>query len=125
MSVTELLPEDRFLILACDGVWDCMSCQQAVRTRTSRHTHTVFIDRSHLMLCASLQCDFVSERLDLGVSVKDIVEQALRHCIAEDPRKSGGIGGDNMTFMVVLLHQSTEPQLSSTSLSARADGEKS
>eukprot|EP00607_Mallomonas_marina_P008904 CAMPEP_0182423004 /NCGR_PEP_ID=MMETSP1167-20130531/8875_1 /TAXON_ID=2988 /ORGANISM="Mallomonas Sp, Strain CCMP3275" /LENGTH=451 /DNA_ID=CAMNT_0024601573 /DNA_START=106 /DNA_END=1461 /DNA_ORIENTATION=- len=78
VSVTQLKAEDKFIIIACDGVWDCLSCQQA--------------------------CDFVSERLTNGHTLKEIVEQGLKHCIADDPRKSGGVGGDNMTLMIVLLN---------------------
>jgi hypothetical protein len=25
-------------------------------------------------------------------------------CVADDPRKTGGLGGDNMTFIIVDLH---------------------
>lgn len=32
-DVTEILlqPDDKFIILACDGIWDCLSNQQIVR----------------------------------------------------------------------------------------------
>ena len=46
-----------------------------------------------------------------------LYEQALKHCVAEDPRKSGGIGGDNMTFMVVVFDRrpaSTSPSPSAS-----------
>jgi hypothetical protein len=49
------------------------------------------------------QCDFVKARLVQRKSLQTIAEEALAHCLAEDPRKSQGIGGDNMTFMVVAL----------------------
>lgn len=78
ITVTTLAPDDRFMILACDGVWDCLTCQQA--------------------------CDFVTTNLDAGVPLKELVEKMLLRCVAEDPRKTGGIGGDNMTSMVVLLN---------------------
>ena len=26
----DLTPADRFIVLACDGIWDCMTNQQAV-----------------------------------------------------------------------------------------------
>ena len=77
VTVTMLTPQDRFFILACDGIWDVMSCQEI--------------------------CDFVSQRLDSGLSTVDIVKQVFDHCIAQDIKTSGGIGGDNQTCMIILL----------------------
>jgi len=67
---------DEFLVLACDGVWDCMSNQQVV--------------------------DFVRERMRT-TALSDICEQILDHCIADDPKTTGGIGGDNMTIIIASL----------------------
>jgi len=77
VTVTTLGPQDRFFVLACDGVWDVMTCQEI--------------------------CDFVSERLDQGISTVDIVKQVFDHCISQDIKTSGGIGGDNQTCLIVLL----------------------
>eukprot|EP01034_Spumella_vulgaris_P024361 gene24361-30690_t len=79
ISVTTIEETDRFFILACDGIWDCLTNQQAV--------------------------DFVRERLDQGMDVTKIVHEVCNHCVAADPRQSTGIGSDNMTCMIVLLHQ--------------------
>jgi len=67
---------DEFIVIACDGVWDCMTNQQV--------------------------CDFVKERL-LSMPLDKIAEDILDHCIADDPRNTGGIGGDNMTAIIVRL----------------------
>jgi len=67
---------DEFLILACDGIWDCLTNEQAV--------------------------EFVRERIDskppteIGVEMLDTI-------VSEDPRVTQGLGGDNMTVMIVDL----------------------
>eukprot|EP00798_Chlamydomonas_sp_ICE-L_P030876 gene30876-35920_t len=73
----ELLPEDRFFVLACDGIWDVMSNQDCV--------------------------DFVFARLDQGMSPCEASTALLDACLANDPKQARGIGCDNMTALVVLL----------------------
>lgn len=65
-----------FCILACDGIWDVLTEQQAV--------------------------DFVYKRLQRGVAVEQIVTQMCDACLANDTEGTGE-GCDNMTAMVVLL----------------------
>ncbi|CAE7235069.1 unnamed protein product [Symbiodinium pilosum] len=77
--------DDEFLLLACDGIWEAISSQDAV--------------------------DFIKERLR-GVSgakapLSTIMEELLDHCFAPDLISSGGIGGDNMTALLVLLQPGT------------------
>ena len=107
VRVHTLTADDEFLVLACDGVWDIMSNQQAV--------------------------DFVRDRID-SVSLSAIAEQMFDHCISDDPKAtqggcspsyqplvsatrrlrrvpvllptrpafpSPGLGGDNMTALIV------------------------
>ena len=63
-----------FIVLACDGVWDVMTCEQCVQ--------------------------FIYERL-ANVPMGQIVEQLLDHCLAKDVSTSGGLGCDNMTCVVL------------------------
>ena len=77
LTVTQIRADDEFIVLGCDGIWDCLTSQQCV--------------------------DFVRERLQRGLSNRKIVEEVFDHCISEDPRKTQGIGGDNMTCIIVKL----------------------
>jgi hypothetical protein len=40
--------------------------------------------------------EFVAQRMS-RMSLSKIAEAILDHCIADDPKKTGGKGGDNMT----------------------------
>ncbi|KAG9157541.1 hypothetical protein Leryth_023965 [Lithospermum erythrorhizon] len=68
----ELNNDDEFLILACDGIWDCMSNQEVV--------------------------DFVKEQLNSENKLSTICEMVFDRCIAPT---SGGDGSDNMTMIIV------------------------
>jgi serine/threonine protein phosphatase PrpC len=70
---------DEFIILACDGIWDVLSNQEAV--------------------------DFVRERLLAGKSPREIAEEACDRCLAPDTSGCGK-GCDNMSIIVVVLQNS-------------------
>lgn len=72
-----LMPEDKFFVLACDGVWDVMSNQDCV--------------------------DFVSQRLEQGMTPVEAASALLDACLANDPKEARGVGCDNMTAVVVQL----------------------
>ena len=76
VSAVDLAPGDRFLLLACDGIWDICTCQEAV--------------------------DLVAGWLDAGSSPADAACRLCDHCLAPD---TGGCGKgcDNMSALVVLL----------------------
>uniref|UniRef100_A0A1I7Z135 protein-serine/threonine phosphatase n=1 Tax=Steinernema glaseri TaxID=37863 RepID=A0A1I7Z135_9BILA len=77
VKIEQLKPEDSFLVVACDGIWNSMSSQQVV--------------------------DFVKERLDNGGELKYICEEICRHCLA--PSTEGdGTGCDNITVIIVKLN---------------------
>ena len=79
VKVVRLEASDEFLLLACDGVWDVMTSQQCV--------------------------DFVRERIAKGMALEEIVSEIFDACISEDPKTTGGLGGDNMTAIIVRLKQ--------------------
>ena len=93
ITVTKIEPTDRFFILACDGIWDCLTNQGA--------------------------CDFVTEKLDMGLSPPEVMAQMCKHCLADDPRHTAGIGGDNMTALLVLLNEDGVSVSSSSSSHSR------
>ena len=69
-------PADEFIILGCDGIWDCLTNEKAV--------------------------EFVRSRLD-RMTPTEIGTEMLDTIISDDPRATQGIGGDNMTVMIVDL----------------------
>lgn len=71
-----LTPQDEFLVLGCDGIWDCLTNEKAV--------------------------EYVRTRIDFRTPTQ-IGAEMLSDIISEDPRSTQGIGGDNMTIMIVDL----------------------
>lgn len=69
---------DEFVIIACDGVWDVVGNQDAV--------------------------DFVRQRLGQGRrQLSSIAEELLDHCVSPDLSKTKGLGGDNMTAIIIVF----------------------
>ncbi|ACI65304.1 predicted protein, partial [Phaeodactylum tricornutum CCAP 1055/1] len=77
-DITQILlePRDEFVILGCDGIWDCLTNEQAV--------------------------EYVRQRIETKTPA-EIGTEMLDDIISVDPRVTQGIGGDNMTIMVVDL----------------------
>ncbi len=56
--VEDITSDCDFIVLACDGVWDCMTNQEV--------------------------CDFVGQRLDKGVKLSKIIEEIFDNIVATD-----------------------------------------
>lgn len=66
--------KDKFMFLACDGIWNSMNNQEVV--------------------------DFISERLKSEMPLKTICEELFNHCLAPNTEGDGS-GCDNMTCILV------------------------
>ena len=79
VMVESIGPNDEFLLLACDGVWDVMSNQQAI--------------------------DFIRQRMGPDTTLSQVTSELVDACMAADPKETRGIGCDNMTAMIVELNK--------------------
>ncbi|XP_061364370.1 probable protein phosphatase 2C 60 isoform X1 [Gastrolobium bilobum] len=75
INTVDLCDEDEFIVLACDGIWDCLSSQQLV--------------------------DFVRQQLLLETKLSAVCERVLDRCLS--PSIAVGEGCDNMTMILVLF----------------------
>ncbi|KAH7444971.1 hypothetical protein KP509_02G100100 [Ceratopteris richardii] len=75
IQIVERTEEDEFLVLACDGIWDCMTSQGVV--------------------------DFIHENIREAPSLSSVCEKILDRCLA--PTRTLGEGCDNMTLIIVQL----------------------
>jgi protein phosphatase 2C family protein 2/3 len=77
ITMHQITEEDEFLVLACDGIWDCLSSQQVV--------------------------DFIRLKVSEGKDLNEIGEEMCEHCLAPDTSSGAGIGCDNMTVLIVAI----------------------
>lgn len=81
----QITEDDEFVVIACDGIWDCLTTQQV----------------------AGCIRYLISEGKDLG----EICEIICDHCLAPDTIGGAGIGCDNMTILIIaLLHGRTKEE---------------
>ncbi|CAM0953000.1 unnamed protein product [Alopecurus aequalis] len=86
VKTVTLSDDDEFMVLACDGIWDCMSSQEVV--------------------------DFVHEKLNTEDSLSAVCEKMLDRCLAKE---AGGDGCDNMTVIVVQFKKPTKSAAATSS----------
>lgn len=72
INMVSLCEDDEFLVIACDGIWDCVSSQQLV--------------------------DYVREQLKTETRLSAICERVFDNNIAP---LAGGVGCDNMTMILI------------------------
>ncbi|KAF8807123.1 PP2C-domain-containing protein, partial [Phlegmacium glaucopus] len=73
----EITEDDEFFVIACDGIWDCMSSQEVV--------------------------NFVRYQVSQGVELTDIGEMICEYCLAPDTTSRDDFGCDNMTVLIVAI----------------------
>ncbi|KAI8984493.1 phosphatase 2C-like domain-containing protein [Mycotypha africana] len=72
----QITEEDEFFVLACDGIWDCMSNQQVV--------------------------DFIRDGIAEDKQLGTICEEIMDACLADDSTNTG-LGYDNMSVMIIAI----------------------
>ncbi|TFK52534.1 PP2C-domain-containing protein [Heliocybe sulcata] len=81
----QITEEDEFIVLACDGIWDCLSSQDVV--------------------------SIVRLKVAEGKELSEIAEFICDHCLAPNTTEGTGVGCDNMTLLIVaILHGKTKEQ---------------
>ncbi|KAI0927082.1 hypothetical protein AcW1_007566 [Taiwanofungus camphoratus] len=73
----QITEEDEFLVIACDGIWDCLSSQQVVNV--------------------------IRLLISQGKQISEICEEICELCLAPDTNSGAGIGCDNMTILIVAI----------------------
>lgn len=76
--IHDISSNDEFLVIACDGIWDCRSSQEVV--------------------------EFVRRGIAAKQELSDICENIMNNCISSMANNSG-IGCDNMTVMIIGILQ--------------------
>jgi len=77
ISVTKIEANFEFIVMACDGIWDCVTSRKATR--------------------------FLYNRIDEDQPMAPAISALMDTCIAKDLENCGGIGHDNMTCMVIFF----------------------
>ncbi|KAK3360197.1 phosphatase 2C-domain-containing protein [Lasiosphaeria hispida] len=72
--VHDLAEDDEFLVVACDGIWDCQSSQAVV--------------------------EFVRRGIAAHQELEKICENMMDNCLASNS-ETGGVGCDNMTMIII------------------------
>jgi len=97
VNIHEITEDDEFLVVACDGIWDCMSSQAVI--------------------------EFVRRGVAAGQELHQICENLMDNCLASNS-DTGGVGCDNMTVVIIsLLHGQDKDTWYKTVASRVANGD--
>ncbi|KAL4868151.1 phosphatase 2C-domain-containing protein [Aspergillus spectabilis] len=84
VTVHDVTDDDEFLVIACDGIWDCQSSQAVV--------------------------EFVRRGIAAKQDLYRICENMMDNCLASNS-ETGGVGCDNMTMVIIgLLNGKTKEE---------------
>ena len=82
--------DTEFILLACDGIWDCMTSQVAVSfMHLNGYGNNFAVEKQKKTL------------QDLSKAIESICDE----CCAKDLSTSQGLGCDNMTAIIVEIKQ--------------------
>ncbi|EEA27698.1 hypothetical protein EYB25_001326 [Talaromyces marneffei] len=97
VTTHEITEDDEFLVIACDGIWDCQSSQAVV--------------------------EFVRRGIAAKQELYRICENMMDNCLSSNS-ETGGVGCDNMTMTIVgLLHGKTKDEWYNTIAERVAKGD--
>ena len=87
IKVVDYNKDIEFIIIGCDGIWDCLKNQEA--------------------------CDVVTKRLreDPNIKISKIIEDMMDSIVAKDLYNESGVGCDNMTCIVVVFKKKKQKKL--------------
>lgn len=86
VKIEKIDKNTEFLIIACDGIWDCLTNQEAVE----------FVRDTAALL---------KKKSGSSFKLSFIIEKMFEKIIAEDIAASGGLGCDNMTCTVISINE--------------------
>lgn len=95
----ELTPDDDFMVLACDGIWNMMSSEEVINFVRER----------------------INEKSEEQIKLSKICEELFDHCLAPDTDNDGS-GCDNMTCTIVRFKHDSEK--TSTSIKRKLDSDE-
>ena len=104
VSHVELTTDDEFIVVACDGIWDCLSnqdCANLVREQiaTISIDYNKEKDPAYHPLPLKRSSDNHNSELDW---LELVAERVMDRCVAPKA-EFGGVGCDNMTIIIVAL----------------------